>query len=46
LHYVEGVLRLPDREQRLLVRAPLYAREELGQFVSGGQKNFLFCRPK
>src|ERR1700704_2735670 len=30
LHYVEGVLRLPDREQRLLVRASLYAREELG----------------
>src|SRR5204862_2459805 len=35
LHYIEGALRLPDREQRLLVRASLYAREELGQFVSG-----------
>ena len=46
LHYIECALRLPDREQRLLVRASLYAREELGQFVSGGQKSFLFCRRK
>jgi len=46
LHDVEGVLRIPDREQRLLVRASLYAREELGQFVSGGQKSFLFCWSK
>ena len=46
LHYIEGALGLSDCEQRLLVRASFYAREELGQFVSGGQKSFLFCRWK
>lgn len=46
LHDVEGVLRIPDREQRLFVRASLDAREEFGELVSGGQKRFLFRRPK
>jgi hypothetical protein len=46
LHDVEGVLRIPDREQRLFVRASLNACEKFGKLVSGGQKRFLFRRPK
>ncbi len=46
LHDVEGVLRIPDREQRLFVRASLDACEKFGELVSGGQKRFLFRRPK
>ncbi len=46
LHDVEGVLRIPDREQRLFVRASLNACEKFGKLVSGGQKRFLFRRLK
>ena len=43
---VECVLRIPDCEQRLFVRASLNACEKFGKLVSGGQKRFLFRRPK